>query len=170
MSVVSATPILGAYQLCSKDIVFHMIFGDDADSMLEFIHAMAQRAYSLTESQHLRDGVSRALHEGRAMGRDRMRALFFMLLNMDMPVKEYICEPSDRGLFAAALNLSAKKKDAAELDRMHSRCMLGTRAIEPEKARRFFDALRRVVCAWMATEVLTPAQLVKDVREEYLVA
>lgn len=156
------------YHIHSKDVVFHTIFGGDTASTLEMIHAMGQRAYSLTQSEHLRAGMAKALADGEGMGKDRMLALFFMLLNMDMPMKEYICNPSDKALFAAALNLSLKKNDVTKIDTMHCRCMMGTKALEPEKARRFYRTLRTAVCTWMATEILTPAHLVKEIREEYL--
>lgn len=99
------------------------------------------------------------------MGMDAVKALFFMLLNYDMPMKEYMIEPGDARKFAAAMNM--KLQDSKKL---HACSMLGVQPLPAERARLFYPALREVVKDWMGMEALNATDLVKRIREEYLVA
>ena len=141
---------------------------------------MAQRAYLLTGEESLK-GVGKLLQEPEKAGTDSIKALFLMLMNMDMPVKEYMCSPGDPELLKGVLNWrgilgtarSAKERREAEDvlgEREFAYSQLGLHALGPEKARVFFGSLREVVKAWMASETLTPARLLRDVREEYLIS
>jgi len=113
-----------------------------------------------------------------------------------MVLKEYVCNPGCVKAFAAAMNMApadrkmaataaetgARKKrrlvdnddddvDGANLlKRMHAWSMLGTRAMDPAKARRFFSVLHdSIVKMWLQDERLHASDLVQMVKEEYLV-
>lgn len=107
----------------------------------------------------------KAFEMRETMGMDRVKALFFMLLNMDMPMKEFIIDTANIHKFAAAIN-----KKVEDCTKIHSYSLIGMRPLSPEKATRFYPALRTTINTWMATEPLQPGQLVRNIREEYLIS
>jgi hypothetical protein len=156
------------------DIVFHVIYGSDAGMVVDFIRAGAGRLHSLTGCRELESmvecissKVADVLRPGAGLGMDVLRALFFLILNVDMPIKEYICSPSDRGLYAVAVGLPAY---SPSIEMMHSFSMLGTRPMGDERARRFMMELGVLVRGWLSNEGLTPSDLVEAIKQEYLVS
>lgn len=158
----------------AHDILFHVIFGHDLDTITEFVHASSVRLYTIVKCDFLASMMDNVMLAGRSGGNtratsaDTLKALFFLLLNVDMVLKEYVCNPCSKPCFAAAMNV---KPSCEGVDRMHAWSMVGTRRIQPAKARGFFKVLHdRVVKKWMQDERLTPTDLVRMVKDEYLVA
>lgn len=183
-SNVAQIALCNPQQLCAhqrRDLFFHVLFGDDVGTIAELICCMAQRAYLLTECDDLRC-IQNVLDDPYGVGRDTLKALFILLANMDMPVKEYACNPGSVEKLRAALNWDAKtalrgknrqareEAQAGIAARELAYANLGISALQAERARVFYDSLRDVVSRWMSTECDSVAKLVKDVREEYLVS
>lgn len=103
--------------------------------------------------------VCKVVEEGPKVGIDKIRALFFLILNVDMPIKEYICDPHNKDLYAAAVGIRVE-----EVDEKHSYSVLGTKPIEKEKARRFMLELNDLVRAWLSNEALNHSDLVAKVK------
>jgi hypothetical protein len=177
-------------QLHMHDVIFHVIFGSDMYSTLEFVRASAIRLHSITQCKFLVSMMNSVMEQVQQQqyplqdscrhGPDSVKALFFLFLNVDMVLKEYVCNPCDKKAFATAMNIKYKgsggssgcpaAEQAKVLQRMHAWSMVGTRPIHDAKARRFFTALHdRIVCAWLQDERLQPSDLVHMVKEEYLV-
>lgn len=151
----------------AHDILFHTIFGQDLDAIMEFVHASAVRLHSIVQCEFLANMMN-SLMAAKSCSPDMLKALFFLFLNVDMVLKEYVCNPASKQAFAAAMNV---KPSAAGLDRLHSWSMIGTKQIAAAKARGFFKALHdKIVKSWLQDERLTPSDLVRMVRDEYLVA
>lgn len=136
-------------------------------TVINFIHAMAQRAYSITDSAHLLQGVQTVLQKREQLGNVTLKCFFFLMLNMDQVFKEYMCNSDSVQAFAAAMNLHATPLQA---DAQHMYNSIATRPLSAEKARRFYPALRTSVQEWMSNEILTPAFLLQRIKDEYLVA
>ncbi len=167
------------------DVVFHVIFGSDARSVLDFVQASAARVHSIAQCPFLAGMIRSILDDRFKGGPDVVKALFFLLLNVDMVLKEYVCNPGCVKAFAAAMNIisHANQEKAAEtkkrrlddsqqqqLARLHAWSMLGTRPMDPAKARRFFTVLHdSIVKMWLQDERLHASDLVQMVKEEYLV-
>lgn len=166
-AAAGASAAAGALQ-GRHDLLFHVIYGHDPGLIAEFVLAGAARLHSLTGCPEL-EVVAAAVSSGAggAVGMDTLRALFFLVLNVDMPIKEYICSPGDRGLYATAVGVP---RDSPRLEAMHSYSVLGTRPMERPRARRFMLELGGLVRAWLSNEALTPSDLMDKVKEEYLVS
>lgn len=153
------------------DIIFHVIYGSDAGMIVDFIRAGAGRLHSITGCTELERMVSCVSSKldgarlGAGLGMDVLRALFFLVLNVDMPIKEYICNPRDMALYATAVGL---RPDSPQIERMHSYAMLGTKPMGTERARGFMLELGGLVRAWLSNEALTPPDLVNAIKQEYL--
>ena len=99
-----------------------------------------------------------------------LKTLFFLFLNVDMPLKNYVCNPSDKELFAAAMNFPSKS-NLDGLDKLHAWSMVGVGKIGKEKAKLFFTVLHgKLVKTWLQDERLTPSDFVRMVREDYIKA
>lgn len=147
------------------DILFHVLFGCDTEMMAEFVHAAGCRLYSLTGVNELARTLKEVVQNRNGIGVDRLRALFFLFLNMDMPLKEYVCDPGSVESFAAALNIPMD-----EAVQRHSYSMVGTKPLSKEKARRFVLEMREICKAWLSKETSTCSDFVGIVRQEYLVS
>ncbi len=203
-------------QIHMHDILFHVIYGCNMASIYELVHASAVRLHSITRCPFLasmmeciaREAASTAVAAdmctgphatGRsAHGPDVIRAMFFLFLNVDTVLKEYVCKPGCVKAFAAAMNIRMPSASAAaataagggvargssgkscaassetasqDLAKLHSWSMLCTRPLDPEKARRFFSVLRNsIVKVWTQDERLHASDLLQLVKEEYLVS
>ena len=74
-------------------------------------------------------------------------------------------------LFNRASEAHFMELDQQQLERMHAWSMVGTKPLQAAKARGFFKALHdRVIKSWLQDERLTPTDLVRMVKDEYLVA
>jgi hypothetical protein len=163
-------------QLHMHDVVFHVIFGSDLYCTLEFVRASAIRLHSLTQCQFLVSMMNSIMSQP-CHGPDAVRALFFLFLNVDMVLKEYVCNPSDKKAFAAAMNIKYRggggeqhRQQVKALQKMHAWSMVGTRPMHDAKARRFFTVLHdKIVSTWLQDERLHASDLVRMVKEEYLV-
>lgn len=154
------------------DILFHTIFGCDAECIAEFVHASAVRLHCIVKCQFLAGMMDKIIVNRQGIrieaSLDMLKALFFLFLNVDMALKEYVCNTGSKAAFAAAMNM---KQCDGRLDKMHGWSMVGTRPIQPAKARGFFTALHdRLVKKWLQDERLTPTDFVKMVKDGYLVA
>lgn len=213
-----AVVLQASAQMHMHDVVFHVIFGSDSQGVLDFVLASAVRLHSITHCPFLSSMMKSVLAHSASsnqnntsatpagctsIGPDVVKALFFLLLNVDMVLKEYVCTPGCVKAFAAAMNISLSggaaapssfKKAATAADgsleskrrkllshtktdaekdclmRMHAWSMMGTRPMDPAKARRFFTVLHdSIVKMWLQDERLHASDLVQMVKEEYLV-
>ncbi len=193
-----SAPMQASSQLGMHDIVFHVIYGSDTSSTLEFVHASAVRLHSITQCSFLAGMMDRIVRDSRddhasqqqggassctpqqqvpcSAGPDVIKALFFLFLNVDMVLKNYVCMPSSIEAFAEAMNVRMPKRQQLQdqhqlLCRMHAWSMIGTRRMDTAKARRFFAALHDdVVRKWLQDERLHARDLVRMVKEEYFVS
>jgi len=188
-----AAPVQASSQLSMHDIVFHVIFGSDTRSTLEFVHASAVRLHSITQcgflsammDQIVRERDQQQQHhvhknhhsqqqqQQHQAGPDIIKALFFLFLNVDMVLKNYVCTPSSVEAFAEAMNIRMPNKQQRQqhLSRMHAWSMIGTRRMNAAKARRFFAALHDdVMRKWLQDERLNVGDLLRMVKDEYLVS
>jgi hypothetical protein len=149
------------------DILFHVIYGNDEKMIVDFIRAGASRLYSLTGCDELNKMVGEIVYNTSQVGINKIRALFFIILNVDMPLKEYICEPNSLDLYAIALGIP---KNSNDINLMHSYSMIGTKPMDHGKARRFMLELGDIIRSWLSNETLTLSDLATKVKEEYLVS
>lgn len=148
----------------THDLLFHVLYGKNTGMIAEFVHASACRLYSITSCQQLGELAHRLATDVDSVSADRLRAIFFLLLNVDMQLKEYVCDTGSMGLFAAALNLS--DADAAS---RHRFSLVGTSCIAPDRMKHFIVQLREVSNTWLSNETLTCSDFVRKVKSEYLV-
>lgn len=201
---MSGQPVIHASsQMHMHDVVFHVIFGSDIQGIYELVHASAVRLHSITQCPFLSSMMNTIASERGSLatrsssqmldrsachvkhGPDLIKALFFLFMNVDMVLKEYVCNPGCKKAFAAAMNAkradNAKRTDSAShnghqrdgsvLHRTHAWSMMGTRAMDPAKARRFFVVLHdSIIKLWLQDERLCASDLVQMVKEEYLVS
>ena len=166
--------------LHGHDILFHIIFGYDTECIKEFVHASAVRLYSIVKCQFLAGMMDQVLDMRRkssssqprttmvTVSTDMLKGVFFLLLNVDMVLKEYVCNPGSKAAFAAAMNV---RPSCEGLDKMHAWSMVGTKPIPACKARGFFKVLRdKVAKQWLQDERMTPADLERMVKDDYMVA
>lgn len=134
--------------------------------------ASCNRMYSITECKDVEQVIVTMCADRGAVSPDRMRALFFLLLNVDMCLKEYICSPGNFDLYLTAFSFHdrGKREDRAALQRRHLFATVGVEPMQEGKARCFMTSLRRVVNDWLADEALSCADLIQVVKEEYLVS
>ncbi len=190
------------------DALFHVIFGSDLKGTLELVHSSSVRLYSITQCPFLAGmmncilGQTHAYTSGcvsqtgvlqNSVGPDTIKALFFLFLNVDMVLKEYVCDASNKKAFAAAMNIrypphqtnakdkttqagkgGAQNKQRQEqldaLEKLHSWSMIGTRTMDAAKARRFFTVLHdKISKMWLQDEQLHASDLMQIVKQEYLV-
>jgi hypothetical protein len=149
------------------EMLFHLVYGENKDILMEFIFAAAQRQYSLTENISISETVRRMVENPELVSLQQYRGMFFLLLNIDMPLKEYVCDTQNRELLAAALNLT----NTPETNGKHAYVMTGTKQAEPLKLENFFGTLStQIVPNWLQNEGLTISDLVNTIREEYVVS
>ena len=123
------------------DLLFHVIFGSDYDSILEMVHASVVRLYSITGCKHLK-GMMECIVQNCELGQcprqqqqdgqcsnarvnlsaDVLKASFFLLLNVDMVLKEFVCNPCSRQMLAAAMNIQdhARSREDAKVHNQDS--------------------------------------------------
>jgi hypothetical protein len=150
------------------DMLFHLVYGmDNKKVMIDFITAASERLYSLTENAMLLETITVVLENPETVSLQQVRALFFLLLNVDMPLKEYICCTQDKSLLATALNIV----DVSTVTEKHAYVMTGAKLPDTRKLESFFGKLRHeVVPNWLQNEGLTLNDFVDTVREEYVIS
>lgn len=145
-------------QMHMHDVLFHVIFGSDTECIFDFVHASAARLISITqcpsllkmmqsiisEREHQRQQQQLLLPPGSASslqpapvfrggrvvhGPDLIKALFFIFLNVDMVLKEYVCKPACKKAFAAAMNISPSALGTPAVENLHAWSMMGTRYV-----------------------------------------
>jgi hypothetical protein len=153
------------------DIIFHVIFGHDYDAILELVTASSARLNSICQCKYLQatmQAVTQARASAQPVPINVLKAMFFLFLNVDMVLKDYICNTSSKDCFAAAMNT---KRNAADLDKLHAWSMVATKQISPGKARNFFLALnQKLVKQWLQDERRGPMEFLQAVKDEYLVS
>lgn len=146
------------------DIIFHVIYGSDEDTIREFVHASSARIQCITKCQYLEATMQQVLHTKVPI--DVLKTLFFLLLNVDMVLKEYVVDSASKAAFAAAMNV---KPCTDGLVKLHAWSMVGSRPMSTGKARNFFVALQKdVVKQWLQDERRTPRDFMEAVTQEYL--
>jgi hypothetical protein len=147
-------------------MLFHMVYGDNRLVIMEFIHASAQRLYSLTSNEKLSETIFHAMNTSESMSLQKSRALFFLLLNVDMPIKEYLADTCDKGLLAKALNTPL-----SDIASRQSYVMIGAHTADKAKLHSFFLKLSHdIIPNWMQNQGLTFNDLVDTIREEYIIS
>jgi hypothetical protein len=148
------------------DMLFHMVYGDNREVMMEFIQASAQRLYSLTSNQMLSDTIQHVMNTPQSVSLQQARALFFLLLNVDMLLKEYVCDTLNKSRLATALNTPLP-----DLASKQAYVMLGAHKPDARKLESFFLNLSNtIVPNWLQNQALTFNDLVGTLREEYLIS
>lgn len=146
-------------------MLFHVLYGKNTEMVVEFIYASSCRLYGITKNEELRSTVYRVMELKDRVGDDRLRAMFFLLFNVDMQLKEYVCDVGNESLYSAALNL-----ESIDSRPRHSYSMVGTRCICPRKAEGFMRNLKPVIDHWLSNEALNCSDLITKIKEEYLVS
>ena len=96
-------------------------------------------------------GVWTRLDPEQGMPTDVVKALFFLFLNVDMVLKEFVCNPGNQAAFAAAMNVRVppgRKRQAeneAALRNLHAWRLMGTKPMPSDKALNFFVSLHSKV-------------------------
>lgn len=148
-------------------MLFHLVYGEDKYAMMEFIFASAQRLYSLTENAILSRTILCMTQQVEAISLQQVRVMFFLLLNVDMVLKEYVCDTQNHALLAAALNIT----DVSQVTTKQSYAMTGARQADATKLESFFLKMsREIIPLWLQNQGLGINDLVTTLREEYLVA
>lgn len=166
----SAAVIHTESQIHMHDVIFHVIFGSDVAGTLELVQASAVRVHSITHCPFLAGMMQRMTVEST----DEVKALFFLLLNVDMVLKEYICKPGCVKTFSSAMNIKKSTENSMhqqKLEKMHAWSMMGMRGLDPAKGTRFFTVLHySLVKTWLQDERLVARDLLQMVKTEYLVS
>lgn len=80
----------------THDIIFHIIFGNDVQTILEFVHASATRLQAIVDCKHLKHMMDCVVRDRHQIPVDMLKALFFLFLNVDMVLKEYVCNTGSK--------------------------------------------------------------------------
>jgi hypothetical protein len=147
------------------DIFFYVIFGCNRALVIEFVEAMAIRLYSVTTCDIFHSSITELIGNEENHGIDTLRAMFFLLLNVDMPFKEYVCDIANTETYATALNLNM-----ADVTSRISYSMVSTIPIPPSRNLFFITGLKKIINDWMSNEFLTSSDLINKIKEFYLVS
>jgi hypothetical protein len=83
-----------------------------------------------------------------------------------MPLKEYVCDTSNKDLLAKALNIPV-----SDVSCKQSYVMIGAHTADKPKLQSFFLKLsQEIVPNWMQNQGLTFNDLVETIREEYIIS
>lgn len=158
----------------NNDVLFHLLYGGDHILLMEVLGACVKRMYHVSDSDLLHsswlDLVAREKYDT-----EKTRALLCLLLNIDMPLKVYVCDPKRPELWRAIFNIPEPKTEADRVavrkltNGMHSVSLMGCNPVFPRKAELFFKNLSRtVVPQWMQDECKGVSDLIHAVRMEYI--
>lgn len=143
------------------DLVFHTFYGHDSGLLHRMIGAMADRLHTVADSDALRPLLDDLAN--KRVGIDVVRAVWVLLLNVDMRTKELVLAPQDPRRVAAAIPPLPSGDPGAEAALQR---MIG---MDAGKARRFFvDLHDDLVPRWLENETLVPADLVRHATDLYL--
>lgn len=167
--------------LGNKDILFHVLYGDDRQLITEMNHCMARRLYDITQCKCIVtmmnlviDGAACETEKGGArlpVSLHTLQAMFFVFLNVDVLFKEYLCDIRNREMFAAVMCVAHSDKGREEhLEEAHKYFMVGCTDLQPAKGARFFTSLRKIVKQWMSMENMSKGDFVDLIKNEYLVS
>jgi hypothetical protein len=158
----------------ANDVLFHILYGSDTTLVLEVLGACALRLAEISKSNHLL-GAWEKIRLQPDLHFEKARGLLCLLINIDMPIKEYACSPSDPALWRKMFNLPEPKTDAdrekirARTKDMHSAVLLQCDPMCGKKATLFFKTIRgTTIPNWMHDERCNVADLVHSVRMEYI--
>lgn len=149
----------------SKDIIFHVLFGSDYKLISDFVVASAQRLYDISRNTLLHSTMSSFVKEIDKPIPTHVKLLFFIFMNMDMVLKEYVCDPMNPKLYAAALNVPV-----SSISTNHALSVIGTQPMALASARGFMIRLRCVIQDWLSNEEIQKIDLFNMIREEYIMA
>ena len=149
----------------SKDIIFHVLFGSDDKLISDFVVASAQRLYDISRNTLLHSTMGLFIQKQDTLAPMYVKLLFFIFMNMDMVLKEYVCDPMNPKLFAAALNLPI-----SSVSKKHSLSVIGTKPMAQAAAKGFMIRLRIIIQEWLSNEEIQKVDLFNRIREEYIVA
>lgn len=142
----------------NRDIIFYVLYGGDTALVRGMILHMIGRLHSITNCDTLSAVHAHAMNNQGAGG-SWLKALWILLMNVDMKTKEVIVNPQDRKLVRECFNN----------DEETARLLSSLTSIDPAKARRFWvDLQEDTIPRWMENEVMTPSDLVSRVKDLYL--
>jgi hypothetical protein len=148
------------------DVIFHVLYGENRCIMTQTITAMANRLYSMTESEQLQQTMSVFLQSWNTIPIVKMQALWIVLFNVDIPMKEYILDPANTNSFRLAMNITDPKVD---IEKHPAVLMMRSLPLNRAKAIRFLTDLHDDgVPKWMQNEAINAADLVMTTKEIYL--
>lgn len=148
------------------EFLFHIVYGNNMEAMLILIHGMSVRLDSIIQS-NIMTKLSHSIHnESCHWPVDKIRALFFLLLNVDMKTKHFICNTKDE----------SRLEDCTCMGRLDVRIralkeMCQSQQASAGKLRNFFVYLKNdIVQGWLQDDTLTFSDLAQRCREMYLLA
>ena len=148
------------------DVIFHVLYGENRGLMTHTITAMANRLYAMTESEQLQETMSVFLQSWNTIPIVKMQALWIVLFNVDIPMKEYILDPANTKSFRSAMNITDAK---VNIEKHPAVLMMRSLPLYRAKAIRFLTDLHNEgVPKWMQNEAINATDLVTTTKEIYL--
>jgi hypothetical protein len=152
-------------EMGKHDVVFGVLYGANRFMMVQTITAMANRLFAMTSSTPLQEMVEELLAEWQTICITRMQAVWVLLFNVDLPMKEYIMSPGNANVFKKTMGLDP----AQECTQHPMRAMMRCQPLSPGKARRFITDLHaECIPNWIQNEMMGPLHLVTASRDIYL--
>ena len=164
MSIPTICVNKGKYK--RHEFLFHICYGDEnRNQIIALILPSIQRFYSLVKVDELLVLAQDLVAHPHKWSNDRLRALFFLLLNVDMELKDFVSDVSREELLSNAMNLRGEMVKNHELLEM-----CGSAQASPEKLRSFFTKLHaEIVPGWTQNQYLTCSDLARQIQQAYII-
>jgi len=145
------------------EFLFHIFFNSNQQALLLFLDGSCRRLYQITGNKRLEKMRIHLKENAEAWPSDKLRVLFALLLNVDMVLKEFTCDTSNKALLADCLcvPVSALPKDEITL-------MCQSSQASPEKLRGFFKLLRSLVKSFLPDQMWGYWAWMRCVTSEYV--
>lgn len=145
------------------EFLFHIFFNSNQKALLLFIDGSCKRLHQITGNQRLENMRIHLKEHAEAWPSDKLRVLFALLLNVDMVLKEFICDTSNKALLSDCLciPLDALQNNEAIL-------MCQSSQASPEKLRGFFKLLRAMVKSFLPDQMWGYWTWMRCVTSEYV--
>jgi len=148
------------------EFLFHICYGDEnRDQIIALILPSIQRFYSLVRVDELVTLAQDLTVNSDKWSNDKLRALFFLLLNVDIQLKTFVSNTSSEELLSDAMNLKGGiVKNTGLLE------MCGSSQPSSEKLRSFFKILHaKIVPEWTQNQFCTYSDLSREIQQAYIV-
>lgn len=148
------------------ELLFHVLYGNNQAAMTSFIIGSCQRLYTLSGNEKLLRLQADLASCAVPIAPDRLRAMFFLFLNVDPVLKDFLTDSSNANKLAECFCTTSELNRNTE-----ALMMLQSKQATPGKLRNFFTTLHRDIAPrWLQNTQAGEALLVKICREEYLSA